>query len=491
MRQVLQVTDLQDITTLSFVEFVRQNCETPRGKDVNEYALKSFLTFVSGWSSKDVTTETLTAWIATLFVKGNTATTVKRYLSHLHAIYVNWNQNASSDILDDPFDGLIALAVPENQSKSEEVQSNYNLIKKLKTGDAYSGQFGKWKAIFFYLLYNPELSIEDIANLRFDVVPRYCPQSVEIVESMDSARGRKYVFALDQPNKRITQIVREINENMDALTRMVGMKFEDGFARERITAIWIYVALKSGVRIDEIRAIVPVIPKEYKILEKVSPARLSELDRQNIICRVANRINDITTRWYVVNMRDRITPEIVKDSIKGDFPSLFSQIHFFYPTHYIYREGKNKKKVKVETPFIPGLLFIKVKSDMVGSVMNSVRNVAWGYKQQNTADSPYSVISQRAMTDFQKHIGMFSDDVRMEMVTQKEPLAVNDPVIVHGDSIDGSIGEITEIKEVNGVKTYSIRLTHNQSFNWSVKIHDELRLEPLSAHRKKELTEHA
>lgn len=486
------MADIQNIKELSLADFVRRNYEAPRDKDVNGYALKSFMTFMSGWDLKVVTTETLTAWIATLFVKGNTATTVKRYLSHLHATYVNWQQNDNPDSqLEDPFNGLMTLAVPENQTKSDEVLSNFNLVKKLKTTDAYKEQFGKWKAIFFYLLYNPEISIEDIANLRFDEIPRYCPQSVEIFESMDNSRGRKYVFALDQPNKRITQIVREINENVEALTRMVGMKFEGGFSRECITAIWIYVALKLGMGIDEIRAIVPVIPKEYKILEKVSPAQLSERERQNIICRVANRINDITTRWYVVNMRDRITPDAVRDSIKENFPSLFSQIHFFYPTHNIYREGKNKKRVKVEIPFIPGLLFIKVKSDMVGSLMNSVRNVAWGYKQLNTPDSPYSVISQRAMTDFQKHIGMFSDDVRMEMVIQKEPLAVNDSVIVHGDSIDGSIGEITEIKETNGVKTYSIRLTHNQSFNWSVKIDDELRLEPLSAHRKKELTEYA
>ncbi|MDE6239740.1 MAG: hypothetical protein K2M54_07085 [Muribaculaceae bacterium] len=477
---------------LSFVEFVRQSCGTSLDKGVNEYAFKSFLTFMSGYDLKDVASESLTNWIATLFIKGNTTTTVKRYLSHLHATYVNWQQNTNSDSqLEDPFNGLLPLAVSENQIKSDEVQSNFNLIKKLKATDAYKEQFGKWKAIFFYLLYNPEISIEDIANLRFDEIPRYCPQSVEIIESMDSSRGRKYVFALDQPNKRFTQIVREINENVGALTRIAGMKFENGFARERITAIWIFVALKSGVRIDEIRAIVPVIPNEFKIFEKVFPVQLSDRDRQNIICRVANRINDITTRWYVVNMRDRITPDAVKDSIKENLPSLFSQIHFFYPTHYVYREGKNKKKIKVETPFIPGLLFIKVRSNMVGSVMNCVRNIAWGYRQLNTPDSPYSVISQRAMTNFQKHIGMFSDDVRMEMVIQKEPLAVNDSVIVHGDSIDGSIGEIIEIKESNGVKTYSIRLTHNQSFNWSVKIDDELRLEPLSAHRKKELTEQA
>ncbi|MDE6091247.1 MAG: hypothetical protein K2G41_11180 [Duncaniella sp.] len=488
----MQVADFQGIKVVSFVEFVRQICEIPRDKDVNEYALKSFLTFMLGWDLKDVTTESLTNWIATLFVKGNTATTVKRYLTHLHVTFVDWQKNTFSEIqFKDPFKGLRPLVDSENQTKSDEVQLNYNLIKRLKTADAYKEQFGKWKAIFFYLLYNPEMSIEDLANLNFTDVPRYCPQSVEIVESMDSSRGRKYVFALDQPNKRITQIIREINENVGSLTRMVGMKFEDGFSRERITAIWIFAALKSGVRIDEIRAIVPVIPNEFKILEMVSPSQLSDRDRQDIICRVANRINDITTRWYVVNMRDRITPDAVKDSIKENFPSLFSQIHFFYPTHYIYREGKNKKKVKVEVPYIPGLLFIKVKSDRVGSVMNSVRNIAWGYKQLNTPDSPYSVISQRAMTDFQKHIGMFTEDVRMEMVTQKEPLAVNDSVIIHGDSIDGSIGEITEIKEKNGIKTYSIRLTHNQSFNWSVKIDDELRLEPLSTYGKKVLTEYA
>lgn len=116
---------------------------------------------------------------------------------------------------------------------------------------------------------------------------------------------------------------------------------------------------------------------------------------------------------------------------------------------------------------------------MVVKVMSRIRDIAWGYRHLNTPSSPYSVISQKAMSEFQRCIGIYTDDIRMEIISEKPPLAVNDLVTIHGDSIDGSIGEITEIKEKDGIRTYSIRLTRDASFTWTVRISDPLRLTPV------------
>ncbi len=481
------MTEGQSDTLKSFIDVVRQTLKETNSKTTNEYAFKSFLSFMSSRNTGDITKDVLNCWIATLFLFGKTAATVKRYVCKLHVAYLEWMKDSEKESQQDPFEGLLSLAVSDNEVRSEEADWNLGLIGKLISEDTYKGDTGKWNAVFFYLLYNPDISAEEAANLVFGETPTYCPQTVEIVEAMDRSKGRKYVFPLDQPDKRVTGVVNDIKGHVGRLTEAVGMKHAKGFAREQITAMWICAARKSGVRVEDIRAVISVVPPEYKILKSVSLSHISEKDMQNVICRVANRINDITTRWYVVNMRDKISPDNVKKTVKEKFPMLYERMFFFYPTHYIYRENRKKKKVKVEVPFIPGLLFVKVKSDMVGRVMRSIRNEAWGYKYLNTPDSPYSVISQRAMSDFQRHIGQFTDDIRMEIVTEKEPFAVNDLVTVYGDSIDGSVGEITEIKEKDGAKTYSIKLTHDKSFNWTVKISDEMRLEPISATQKQAL----
>lgn len=462
---------------MSFLDYVRQTFDAARQKGTNEYALKSFLTFMSGIDEESVGPALLTSWIASLFLKGRTAATVKRYVCRLHVEYLGWLADLSPQPpAPDPFDGLLELAVPANEARPKEPRQNLSLVRRLVTPDTYKGEIGKWKAVFFYLLYNPDVTIEDVARLSFGETPQYCPQTVEIVESMDSSRGRRYVFPLDQPDKRLPGMVRDITEKAGGVAESVGMRFDKGFSRDRITAMWICAALNAGVSPGAVRAMVADAPDEYRALSLVAPATLSAKERQDAICRVANRINDMTTRWYVANMRDRITPAIVKDSVRETFPALFPRMSFFYPVRQVWRIDRKKKKVKVDVPYIPGLLFIKVRSDMVRKVMGCIRDVAWGYRYLNTPDSPYSVISQRAMAEFQTAIGEYTEDIRMELVTETGPFAVRDKVTLRGDSVDGSEGEIVAIKKKDGVTTYSVRLTSDTTFNWTVKVTDPLRL---------------
>lgn len=465
---------------MTFVGHVRQTLASTSDKTTNWYALKSFIVSMQDLGSDDVTPGALTHWIANLFLKGNSAATVKRYLCRLHVAYTDWmGRDEVQGADDDPFDSLLSLAVKDNEIRPDEPRDNLKLIHKLITPDTYRGEIGKWKAVFFYLLYNPAATLEDAVDATFDTAPRFCPQTAEIVESMDSSHGRRYLFPLNQADKRVPGMVRDIVDSVGSVTRATGMTYGDGFSRESITAMWVCAALRAGIPAGEIRAVIGTVPAEYRILDRVTPARLTDLERQDIVCRVANRINDNTTRWYVVNMRDKVTPDDVRDTVKENIPAMHDRITFFYPTHRVWRENRRKKRVEVEVPFIPGLLFLKVRSDMVSRVMGGIREVAWGYRYSKTPDSPYSVISQRAMTDFQRHIGEYTDDIRMEIVAERPHLETGDQVTLRGDSVEGAVGEIVEIKERKGVRTYSVRLTQDTAFHWTVTIADELRLEPI------------
>lgn len=468
-----------------FVDYVRQQLSVAGVMSTNEYAFKSFLSFVRSYGSGLVTRDVLVCWLAELYMKGMKAVSVKRYLCSLHVAYRQWLQEeaarhigsedieCTSEDSGDPFDGLLAIASAKYQVEMDVPRYNLGAVKKLVRTDGYAGDRGKWTAIFFYLLYNPGVTPADVAQLTFDAVPRYCPQTVEIAESMNSSHGRKYVFALRQADKRLPGIVRDISDGLSQLLKNAGMRFfgknSGDFTVETITAMWICAAYAAGVKVDRIRAVVNVIPHGFDILAHVAPADLSVKEKCDIICRVADTINDITTRWYVLNMREKITPGDVKACIAGKFPELCKHVQFFYPTHYSYRESRRKKLVKQEVPFLPGLLFIKMRSDMVGTLFGKITDVAWGYKYANTPESPYSVISQKAMTDFQRHIGVFSEDVKVELVQTAKTFRQGQTVRILRSDLFGKLGEIESVKDSEPNSLYTIQITEDTAMKITVR----------------------
>lgn len=461
------MTDTDQNTSEPFIEYVRQKIQLADTWTTNEYALKSFLSFVRPLPSPTLTTGLLTSWVADLFLRGKKATTVKRYLYRLHVEYQEWSATATAASDPDPFDGLQALAVPEFEVTPGRVAKDLALVRRLiTTGPPEADR--RWMAMLLCLLYDPSLTVEDIVNLRFDTAPDYCPQTVEIIESMDRSHGRRYVFDLRQPDRRVPGMAMEIRGNIGRMLAAAGVE-PGSDLRRHITAIWICAALKAGLRTDEIRALVADVPGEYRVLEKVRPAQLTEKERQALICRVADSISDITTRWYVVSMRDKNTPDDVKDVLCRKLPAHSGKIQYFYPTRTVYRESRRKRPVAQEVPLIPRILFVKVRSNLVNVVMGKISEVAWGYRYTNTPDSPYSVISQKAMTDFQRHIGIFSDDVKVELVKITDSLAKGQEVRILRDDMYGRIGSIESVKVRGGVRTYNILLTADTAMRITVK----------------------
>lgn len=473
------MTDTEQDILSQFAVYVRQRTEVADAPTTNVYAFRSFLNHIARHGYHELDKNLPVNWIAELFLEGRKAATVKRYVCRLRVAYQDWRKETGlQPDDDDPFAGVLGLAVPENQVNFGQPLSNLDKVRKLISTDGYLGADGKWRAILFWLLYNPGATLEDAVNLKFDTASKFCPQLAEIVESMDSSHGRRYVFGLDQPDRRTAGIAREVKIRLARLMKSAGMEFDETSVRESLRTMWICAALRSGVGIEETRALAGGIPRECRILGSVRPARLTERNRTEILSRVADSINDITTRWYVLNLRGGNTPDDVKECVGEAFPALSETIQYYYPTHCVYRQSRRKKPVRQEVPYLPGLLFIKVRSDMVRALMGRIAKVAWGYRYTRTPGSPYSVIPQRAMALFQRHLGVMSDDVRVELVETAAPLERGDRVRVMRGDLYGRLGTVETVREEAGVTYYSIRLTESTSFRITATRLSRLDLDP-------------
>lgn len=466
--------NIQQVNNDRFLTHVVQIFSDAEPKSVVFYAVGSFVETVKRYGIKTFDEESLKLWIAVMYMNGMMGKTVQRYVGKLHTIYKTFNKgNVSTD---DPFINMQSYLDTSYQAHDENVQFNAEMIKRM---------FGKnesakeWSAIamFFYLLYNVDATLLDLVGATFDNAPQYCSQVVEIVKSRDSSKGQKYLFKLEQKQVRPAQIFKRITEDLITVMTATGMKSLQGTVREEITALWVYFALKCGVDICEIRAIIPAVPYEYHALSLITKPEISEERLHEVICKVADAINDNTPRWFVMKLRKGVDIEKVKDSIEKELPGRLATMELFYPTHITYRD-KGDKKVKIETPCVPDLLFFQTQYNKIRSLFAKIGDIAWCMKESNTTDARYSVISQEEMANFQQCVGKFTDDIRIKLVDASRGLGKGRMVRITGGMMKGYKGKIEDIRDDKGTRIFFLHINNEKALQWTAEIEDVF-IEPL------------
>lgn len=457
-----------------FISYVVQILAESQPKSVVAYAVGSFVDVFERYEIKSVDEDSLKLWMAFMYMKGLKVKTVQRYLGKIHKLYRTFNKE--TDDAADPFVNLQTYLDDSYEVHDEAVQLNVEVIKRLFGKDEASKEWSSI-AIFFYLLYNADATLLDLADATFDNAPQYCSQVVEIVKSRDSSKGQKYLFKLDQRQVRQTQIIRQVSEDLVALMTDIGMKSLQGSVREKITAIWVYKALKCGIDIRTIRAIIPAVPSEYRALSLIKKSEISEDNKHNAICKVADAINDNTPRWFVMKLRKGVDIDRVKEKIEEELPGRLNTMELFYPTHTTVRE-KGGKKIKQETPYVPDLLFFKTQYNKIRSLFAKIGDIAWCLKDNILAEARYSIISQEEMSNFQKCVGQFTDDIRISLVDANRGLGKGRMVRITGGMMKGYKGKIEDIHDNKGTRKFFLQVTNDQALNWTAEV-DEALIEPL------------
>lgn len=406
----------------------------------------------------------LKLWAASHFIAGGKASTLKRYAGKIHALYRQW----LSAPTEDPFLPLADFISPHYQTNDTLPKHNLLAVRKLfaKSETAPDRQAAD---IFLYLLYNPSATLLDLINLTFDQYDPFCPQLDAIIDSRKRANGRKYIFELNQGKQRPTGILKSITETLTPCLRNVGMSLPGGFTREAATAIWIAAALQLNITLPEIRALITTIPAEYPALIMARPAELSRERREEIICRVADHINDNTQRWFVMHLRAGHNADEICRRIERDLPGRLQTMTIFNPTRNIARR-EGKKIIKEEVPIVPNLLFFKTQRAKVKSLFSKIGDIAWCYRTANLPDSDYSVISSREMSRFQRCVGQFTDDIQVELVAEDPRLRRGRRVRVTGGIMAGYEGEIQDIEGAGDRRIFKLRIASGALLTWTASV---------------------
>lgn len=436
----------------------------------------SFLRSHRAAGDDDVTENSVSRWVAEMILDNLNLSTRRRYFSRIRSLYREWLSGPGAD----PFLPAAPYIDSMPSPAPGEAAANLELVGRLlaKTPESLGWQYIN---IFLYLLYDPRASLADVVDLKFDSPVADCAQIADVVEAMRLSGRRKYVFGLDQGRLRLPGIISSLVSELHSLLLLAGMHFSGGFSRESVTAIWIAAALKAGVSFEDIRSIVGKLPAEYSFLGMFSPKSLSVKEAEALIRRVADTVSDKASRWFVMRMRPRVTPKDIQEAVEEKAPvSEFGTLSYYCPTFTEVRRLPGKKTVRKETPWLPGILFFRMRSDKVGALMARIGDLGWCYKWTNRPGAAYCTVSAADMRMFQRHVGQLTPDVRMEIVTRDRPLDPGTEVRISGGGfMEGHLGVIKKVKNTDGTRTYTLTLSAREYATWTVNDIDEAFLEEI------------
>ena len=461
---------------VSFLAFVENRVAGSSDKSLHS-ALTSFLDARAQAHDTDIVSENgLKAWVAEMALSGLAAATRKKYLSAVHSIYNEWSGDADSNEL---FRAALEIASGMTARDADRAEANLALIPRLLNVGPAAGYYDTVN-VFLYLLYDVRADIDDVIGLKFGTPMPDILQLNDIIDRMQSSRRKKYVFGLGQGKKRDGRIALDLLRDMSATLPMLGFDFAGEFSRDRVTALWITAARKAGITSSEIRATVSDIPAEYAPLRHIIPAPLTDAARLDIMRRVADTIHDGAPRWFVMRMRRTTTLDDIKRAVSDAPGHLFDNISFYYPTRAVVTLDKQGKKITEEKPYLPGILFFRLRKDRVAHLFRQIGHLAWCYRQTNTPESPYCVIPTPQMKEFQRQVGSFTSDISMQLVSLDTPLSLDSKARISGKGmLDSQVGIIRSVSNHNGTRTYTLALSGSDFATWTVADIEEVYLTPI------------
>jgi hypothetical protein len=187
---------------------------------------------------------------------------------------------------------------------------------------------------------------------------------------------------------------------------------------------------------------------------------------------VSAAVVDNTEHWYAMKLRDRVTPETVSQMLLENekYPEL-RHLKTYYPMEDIKVRVSGKWKQDTKA-FIKDVMFFRTNERFVNPLFMMVRNMAWIFRQSNTPSSPYAVISQREMENFQRAISQFTDDIAVSIVENCDIKVGKKVKLVSGEfaGCEGIIEGQELHSDVPEIRDFYVRFTSNNSFKFQIKV---------------------
>lgn len=440
--------------------------------------VRSFLTtkLVSNGSESTDDERNIRNWLAMLLAKGSSPHTTRRYLGKLHALYHLYKPDSPDSEM---FFHSLRKSIEDREIYG--YQRNGQAIEALsKIANIATESNDESVKILMYAIYSGTMHFTELLDLKFNNATTDIPQINEILATMPTAR-RSYVFNSDRSSRRPNQLIMLADRLRGVLLRYGIYNITDGFTEDTFRILWATVALNCGITAEQILAITGKIPQGMKWLCIVKPVKLTDNERTKILRLVADSINSSTPAWFAMFMRNRTTPDDIKERISEHSAKLSENVSLFYPTRPL-KKIVDKKTVTTAKPVIPHILFFKTRPDCVSKIFNIIGDIAWCFKVTNKPGAQYAKISNHEMEQFRKVAECSGHAVRIDYEKRSDLIPDRHVRITEGmfKGYEGIIYKRKYTESEKDVQLFILRLNDKNCITWELTL-PETSLLPLPA----------
>lgn len=395
--------------TLSLFRVKIEEVSNVASKKSLEQAAESFLRFLSATPVpiSEFNEALIGEWVSWLFHSGYTYKTVVYYVNRLSSLY----GKVAKDTGVKAHNGFPAVKekLKEASPGSLEINSIPDIFCKLRrlvlTDYANDSIRRLAKDIVLFSLYTGGLPFHKLAHYKKYDYQGNDNAVLAIVEKYSKPKN-KYLFPLNQSGHTEGQLNSIISSLFSDALNSVGINLSS-YDSILTSDLWAVVAMHCGISAADIAGCMGAANRINPIYSFAVSSELSDEQKNDI----RNRVNRILSKdpedWYAMQFRPRVDYDIIQDRLRTVGLSLAKS---FYPMEEIIR--RVGKKLKRESrPIIPGLLFFRSKATYLPNLFFHIGDLAWGYRYDRNRRSPYAVIPQKAIEDYQKAVGKFVDDM--------------------------------------------------------------------------------
>lgn len=411
------------------IDLLTATISTPRAESTRRarrQALNSFRPLLT----EAVTFRSVSSWALQLQTEGYTVSTIAYYLKIVSAMFteIGMPQDALSEVRH-RIDGMgDAPAVNFSELRRMIAELSSDVARNSLGGD-----------LTLMAILCGGLSPKELLPLEFGGSYPEIEPLQQILEKYARSKARR-VFP---PSTQ-----RDIQLRIRGVMRRYGLY---GTA----DALWTRAALKEGVSPEDILSVLGHVPSELSLLGLFKP---SEVTSNAILERVADSLADNPFRWFAMQLRRGEDFETIAE-LSG-----LTEQNLYYPSREVKRRVGKRMMVR-EQPFLPGVVFFRMRPSDIAPLFRKIGSRAWVYRQTASSRAPYAVISPAEMMAFQLAVGVLID--RTSAPAEMRP---GDTVEIIGGHIQGLIATI----QSTAPNVYRLLLPALNGIPWQIDIDPHL-----------------
>lgn len=449
-------------------------------------AIESLSRFVGGakisFSSFDA--DFLGEWVGRQFYDGYYAKTVAYNISKIAALY---NKAVEEGIAESNDAFASILSKINNAGARFDGINHTDSFRKLqmiyRTDYSTNSQNQIAKDIILFGIFNGGMTLADIASFKKE---DYIGDNIHIKNIVErySKPKNKYLFPLHQTHST----PKRLQESVRMLVGLFLKTYTDkrtGDLNNILIDMWGDIAMNCGIPTSEIASClsntgVSTALTAFASSAEVGTERISEIRNQ-----VIEVLTDNPVHWYAMHLRRQTDYKELTDRLKDKKIELEE---IFYPMEEIIHKV-GKKMVFENKPIISWLIFYRARVTQLNKIFHEVGDLAWGYRYLRDIRSPYAVIPNSEIRDYQQAIGTLSPSTKMMSDSDIE-FNEGDYLVVLGGPLNGRHGVFLSEKngkgDASGRVIFRISLAGGNNVNWEVNWDPRL-VKKISENQYKEL----